>query len=751
MSQQSQGKSSQSQSNQGKQGQKSGQVQDKSQQAKAKKLQQANAKAAKPKPKTLMYVGIGVFVFIIICVVIYFATRKEKVTKPSSNSSESSESSSGASESSSSGVSDASSSGVSDASSSGVSESSSSGVSAASESSSGTESSLDMSEENPATSSSYEADPEDEDEDVETESEDLTEENFNYVNYAIENSDIFREFGLDKDALWNHWETTGQAEGKSASKMSDMSFEPMVGAKSCNSMPTNPGWQDLYNTNTDLMFTNQGYIWIYDMTSANDTPGDENLMSVPVDAIVIYKDISSELQKDVKIYVNVDDTAHMVIMSNSNIFTTEISGQGSDGVDVTLDPGDNRIMFVVKNTGGPAGLKVAMVDVVNGELITAGSTITPGNWKYWNHLYNVMGDPVVVEESDEEVKKLSLVNDNGDSIICNDGTCMFSYDYNNTKGEDIEAEIISSCDDFTAMWVDRKLINSKAIGDGTKFYCKFKPGKNKVTFNLWNYQGPGWLSVQAIDKDTSTTIFTTNEDWRYKRSGWFPGPRDFVTFYKNTNYGNRLGGNFWIGKYSRDLMESKGVANDDVDSFKVGKSLEVTLYKDDRSTPGGENVFGPAGYECPALSTRSHIDNNQVSMFVIKTKSLDRPKVFDHSWGGNEYRNSSKWTNTQSLLPGEYDIEDGKIAGYIENDKITSVYVPKGITLQVYVHGNFKTDGRKTIKGGESNDHVTEYGNGAYEASFGRLSDTYNDKVSSIKVSTNDEYNAYPVMNQHLL
>lgn len=366
-----------------------------------------------------------------------------------------------------------------------------------------------------------------------------------------------------------------------------------------------------------------------------------------------------------------------------------------------------------------------------------------------------MGDPVVVEESDEEVKKLSLVNDNGDSIICNDGTCMFSYDYNNTKGEDIEAEIISSCDDFTAMWVDRKLINAKAMGDGTKFYCKFKPGKNKVTFNLWNYQGPGWLSVQAIDKDTSTTIFTTNEDWRYKRSGWFPGPRDFVTFYKNTNYGNRLGGNFWIGKYSRELMEEKGVNNDDVESFKVGKSLEVTLYKDDESSPGGENVFGPAGYECPALSTRSHDQfggNNSVSMFVIKTKSLDRPKVFDHSWGGNEYRNSSKWTNTQGLLPGEYNYEsdNGKIAGYIGNDKITSVYVPKGITLQLSRKSNFEGD-TKTIHGGETSglDEGNIYG--AYEASFGRLHDHYNDEVSSIKVSTNDEYNAYPVMNQHLL
>ena len=608
---------------------------------------------------------------------------------------------------------------------------------------------MDTSEENPATSSSYELDPEDED--VETESEDVTEENFNYVNYAIENSDIFREFGLDKNALWNHWETTGQAEGKSASKMSDMSFEPMVGAEECENMPTYPSWQDLYKTN--LMPKNTGYIWIYDMESANDTPGDGNLMTVPIDAIVIYKDISSDFQKDVKMYVNIDDKAHMAIMSNISIFTTEISGTGSDAVDVTLDPGTNRIMFVVKNDGGPAGLKVAMTDAVTGDLINAGSTSSASSWKYWNHLYNVMGDPVVVEESDEEVKKLLLVNDNGDSIICDDGKCMFSYDYNNTKGEDIEAEIISSCDDFTAMWVDRKLINSKGMGDGTKFYCKFKPGKNKVTFNLWNYAGSGSLSVQAIDKDTSTTIFTTNEDWRYKRSGWFPGPRDFVTFYKNTSYGNRLGGNFWIGLYRRELMESKGVKNDDVESFKVGKSLEVTLYKDDKNSPGGENVFGPAGYECPALSTRSHIDNNQVSMFVIKTKSLDRPKVFDHSWGGNEYRNNSNiWTNTQGLLPGEYNYEsdDGEIAGYIGNDKITSVYVPKGITLQLSRKSNFGGD-TKSIKGGESNSAVTEYGNGAYEASFGGLHDHYNDEVSSIKVLTNDDYNAYPVMNQHLL
>lgn len=47
----------------------------------------------------------------------------------------------------------------------------------------------------------------------------VTYDNFNYIQYCVENQDIYNLYGLDKDAAWNHYINYGKAEGRKASRI----------------------------------------------------------------------------------------------------------------------------------------------------------------------------------------------------------------------------------------------------------------------------------------------------------------------------------------------------------------------------------------------------------------------------------------------------------------------------------------------------------------------------------------------------
>lgn len=47
----------------------------------------------------------------------------------------------------------------------------------------------------------------------------LTYDNFDYIDYAASNQDLYNAFGMDKKALWNHYINNGKAEGRKANKI----------------------------------------------------------------------------------------------------------------------------------------------------------------------------------------------------------------------------------------------------------------------------------------------------------------------------------------------------------------------------------------------------------------------------------------------------------------------------------------------------------------------------------------------------
>lgn len=47
----------------------------------------------------------------------------------------------------------------------------------------------------------------------------LTYDNFNYSLYAVTYEDLYAAYGMDKKALWNHYVTSGKAEGRTARRM----------------------------------------------------------------------------------------------------------------------------------------------------------------------------------------------------------------------------------------------------------------------------------------------------------------------------------------------------------------------------------------------------------------------------------------------------------------------------------------------------------------------------------------------------
>ena len=224
-----------------------------------------------------------------------------------------------------------------------------------------------------------------------------------------------------------------------------------------------------------------------------------------------------------------------------------------------------------------------------------------------------------------------------------------------------------------------------------------------------NYGGPGGLTLKALSMDEQTEYFSTNSNhkWCYKKvNTFYPGPIGTVTVYEHSFV---AGKNFWYGDWNHDRMTYRGHPDDSMTSLKTPEAAIFTGFGDrDGSTAGEITVFNKpvprsdGGNLTVSNSTDRHFfgDDNQairqyndyLSSFVVQTPIMDGVILFENALGGNMYgreNHTNKGTTKRSKRYGDGYQSNAFEAG-IPNDKVSSVYIPHGYTVEIWEHGNFE-------------------------------------------------------------
>jgi len=251
---------------------------------------------------------------------------------------------------------------------------------------------------------------------------------------------------------------------------------------------------------------------------------------------------------------------------------------------------------------------------------------------------------------------------------------------------------------YNFIWVDRKLINSKCIGeDPTDFYFMLEPGKNRLCFEVMNYGGPGGLRFKVIDIETGEEIMKPNNQWRFFTvDPWKPGPHEKITVFHhhlNTEPRNQL----WIGHYNRGRMEAMGIPDDTISAISVPRMLESVFWSDDNARPDGASLYFKGNTDADLWAgwvgwQGANNFNDWTSAITVKTLTNDRVLFFRHhqAWQDSEYNRHYQFSNSIPYFgPGEYDNE-AMISKGIRDDDISSVYVPKALRLKLFHHPGFQ-------------------------------------------------------------
>ncbi len=596
-------------------------------------------------------------------------------------------------------------------------------------------------------------------------------ENANISQYILNNPDLYRAFssvnsqgknmnnrvnphdsanyGWNVGGIINHYINNGREEGRTMNFLTPQDNIYNEEGFQAKLMP-------FVNTSIENDGTQYSAFWIWKSDMPGSVGGDitgnyfssSRMMSVPIEVVKFYYDYNHNFDVEItaKLIVQVDDRADII---HNDRYLKSVKVGGTRVVNnIVLTPGKNRFMIVCRNTGGPAGLRVVLIDPVSKQQLMNTNT----NWRYIDDLYNTLGLDVTLKYNNSLGHYLQFDVNNWE------GHHQYHYDYINTTGQNQQLKINFQFDDYGVLWIDRKLINSKAMGDNTPFYAIVPPGKSHICCEIMNYGGPGRLSGTIKDMQTNQTVLSMNDDgWRYIISSSKPGPWEPVTVYEHTFSG--ITKEFWIGHFRRNMMEAYGMPNDRITTVKVPKMLELTIWDDDDHIPKGQ--YSRFMTSDGQVGSRM---NDRTTSLTVKTRTKDRVYFFrdwDGNNGGGGYGDTSwhieqqGWSNFHPQMGGESIGNSG--SGYnhrcktgnchsgddcssslinINNDQISSIWVPKGFKVRMWENGCY----------GGGHVYVGPKNHDSWETTGG-----LNDKVSSIKIEFGWGGTRFNVMNDYLL
>ncbi len=556
-------------------------------------------------------------------------------------------------------------------------------------------------------------------------------------------------FGWDVQGIINHYINRGRDEGLKMNFLTEQDDIYNEEGFQVKKMPYD--MIKASNFEYDGQEYSSDWIWKSDMPlqAGGSISGtyftSHRMMSVPIEVVKFYYDYRHNFETEIDAVFLVDCDDRVDIIFNDRYIKSVKSGPHE--VSVTLQPGKNRFMCVCRNTYGPAAFRAVLVNPVSKQQLMN----TNLNWRYIDDLLNIMGlDARMIQNGGY----LEFLTDEWS------GKHQFHYDYVNTTGQDQKLKIKFNFDNYGVFWIDRKLINSKSMGDGTHFYAIVPPGKSHICCEIMDYGGPGRLSGTIEDIETGKTVLSTNDEgWRYIVNNSKPGPWEPVTVYEHGNFAGRAK-EFWIGHFNRYRMEKGGMSNDMITSVRVPKMLELTIWEDDDSPKGPYSRFMTSDGE---VGSRM---NDRTSSLTVKTRTKDRVYFFRDGDGNNGGGGSRSTTyhieqqgasnfhpqmggeskgNSDNNKSGNWSqgCRNGSVCAAplinINEDQITSLWVPKGFEVIIYERPDYTGPNIKTI---ESKNYDR------WEVAGSKL----NDDNSAIKVYFDlNDGTKFNVMNDYLL
>jgi Ca2+-binding RTX toxin-like protein len=308
----------------------------------------------------------------------------------------------------------------------------------------------------------------------------------------------------------------------------------------------------------------------------------------------------------------------------------------------------------------------------------------------------------------------SLGNDKLSSLKIPEGLSVRLYadHYYQGKYKDYTSGNIEDVKDFNDLTSSIQIIKGPSIETfrdtnygGNSF--RFAPGNyNQTDLGSLGYDA---LSSLKIPEGLSVRLYEYNSFLgKYKdyTSGNIEDVKDFndltssiqiiqgpsIEIFQHDNYG---GNSFRLapGKYNN--IDLGSVGNDQLSSLKVPRGLTVILYEYG-DFQGKQKVFNSGDY-----SSVGGDFNDQTSSIEV----LPPAEIFQHdNYGGNSFK----------LAPGKYNIND---LGSVGNDQLSSLKVPRGLTVILYEYGDFQ--GKQKV-----------FNSGDYSSVGG----DFNDQTSSIEV-----------------
>lgn len=137
-----------------------------------------------------------------------------------------------------------------------------------------------------------------------------------------------------------------------------------------------------------------------------------------------------------------------------------------------------------------------------------------------------------------------------------------------------------------------------------------------------------------------------------------------VTFYTECGYSG-ASITFERGDYRMSDLTASGISNDSISSIKVGRGLEVTIFKHDKF--GGKSVFLDRSESC---LRDIGLDNDTSSAKIRRRGTRAREQAAQNSGQSNGYNNRTisfddgRYEKTGSRIWTEYDRRGGTIGSY---------------------------------------------------------------------------------------
>ncbi|HPJ29786.1 MAG TPA: beta/gamma crystallin-related protein [Methanothrix sp.] len=225
---------------------------------------------------------------------------------------------------------------------------------------------------------------------------------------------------------------------------------------------------------------------------------------------------------------------------------------------------------------------------------------------------------------------------------------------------------------------DGKVLTSNAAGG------VFAEAWNDNSYHQWSLKNLGYgkfnIESRATSKMLDVSDASPHEDVRIiLNAPTYKGDK-VATIFEHKNFKGRsqeLG----IGKYDINLLT---IGNDAVSSLKVPSGLRVILYEHSRFQGKSKTFSG---------GNHGTVDdfNDKTSSIIVADESKIITLYNGFNWAGGKQQN---------LGIGRYDVD--VLKGGVGNDKLSSIWIPDGITVRLYADSGFTGDS-VNVKGSIAN------------------------------------------------